>query len=105
MLCSFLFLLWPVLGLHFALDPSTAPPSLHLSNSSLTVTYHEENSPTLLPEDKIGKPGMTSGPGALLHVCADVVIVRGQYYWEVDVCNSSIYKIGKKCFLSLLCLV
>lgn len=41
---------------------------------------------------------MTSDVGAglaLPEVCADVVVVRGQYYWEVDVCNSSVYRIGK----------
>ena len=41
---------------------------------------------------------MTSDPTvtpALPQVCADVVIVRGQYYWEVDVCNSSVYRIGE----------
>nr|XP_020442892.1 probable E3 ubiquitin-protein ligase MID2 isoform X2 [Monopterus albus] len=31
---------------------------------------------------------------AVYSVCADVVIARGQYYWEVDVCNSSMYRIG-----------
>ncbi|XP_063350121.1 uncharacterized protein LOC134641577 [Pelmatolapia mariae] len=86
-----------VFGLHFALDhldASTAPPSLHLSDSSLTVTYHEENPPLPAPEGKIRRPVMTSDPGVLHHIRADVVIARGQYYWEVEVCNSSIYKIG-----------
>lgn len=98
LICSVLFLLWPNLGLHFALDhldASTAPPSLRLSDSSLTVTYHEENPPVPAPEGKIGRPVMTSDPGTLHHIRADVVIARGQYYWEVEVCNSSIYKIGK----------
>ncbi|KAI4787003.1 hypothetical protein KUCAC02_036749 [Chaenocephalus aceratus] len=27
-------------------------------------------------------------------VCSDVIITGGQYYWEVDVCNSSVYRIG-----------
>lgn len=41
---------------------------------------------------------MASDPEVLQpfpQVCADVVIARGQYYWEVDVCNSSMYRIGK----------
>lgn len=45
---------------------------------------------------------MTSDPGimvALPQVCADVVIAQGQYYWEVDVCNSSIYRIGKNSYV------
>ncbi|TDH15222.1 hypothetical protein EPR50_G00029080 [Perca flavescens] len=85
-----------VFGLCFALDPLTIPPSLHLSHSSLTVTYHGENSPGL-PLGNTVRRSMTSDPTATLalpQVCADVVIARGQYYWEVDVCNSSVYRIG-----------
>lgn len=90
-------ILWSILGLCFALDPSTVPPSLHLSNSSLTVTYQEESPPGPPPDNRVSRT-LTSDPGvtpALPQVCADVVIVRGQYYWEVDVCNSSVYRIGK----------
>ncbi|XP_047451018.1 uncharacterized protein LOC125014045 [Mugil cephalus] len=83
-----------VYGLRFALDSSTVPPALHLSNSSLTVSYHEESLPAPLPVKRISTPLMSSNPRACCHVCADVVITRGQYYWEVDVCNSSIYMIG-----------
>lgn len=25
-----------------------------------------------------------------------MVIVRGQFYWEVDVCNSTLYRIGEE---------
>lgn len=32
---------------------------------------------------------------AMPEVCADVVVARGQFYWEVDVCNSSSYRIGE----------
>lgn len=99
--CACSALLCPILGLHFALDhldASTAPPSLRLSDSSLTVTYHEENPPVPAPEGKIRRPVMTSDPGTLHHIRADVVIAQGQYYWEVEVCNSFIYKIGKKSF-------
>lgn len=88
---------WSILGLCFALDPSTIPPSLHLSNSSLTVTYQGE-SPPGPPPDKMVRRSMISDPGvalALPQAHADVVIARGQYYWEVDVCNSSVYRIGK----------
>ncbi|XP_044059021.1 uncharacterized protein LOC122879218 isoform X2 [Siniperca chuatsi] len=83
-------------GLCFALDPSTVPPSLHLSNSSHTVTYQGRSPPGPPPDNKVRR-SMTSDPRvtlALPEVCADVVIARGQYYWEVDVCNSSIYRIG-----------
>lgn len=92
------FLCRSISGLSFALDPSSVPPSLHLSNSLLTVTYRGE----CLPRAG-GAAGTkaTSDPGvvtALPEVCADVVIARGQYYWEVDVCNSSVYGIGKSLF-------
>lgn len=85
-----------VSGLRFALDPASVPPSLRLSNSSLTVTYHEGDPPSPPPGNDGGgtvasDPGLTL-PGA----CADVIIGRGQYYWEVDVCNSSVYRIGEK---------
>lgn len=90
-----LFLLWPIVGLRFALDPSTAPPGLHLSSSSLTVSYHEESIPTPPSENNIRMSAMSSNPRACCHVRADVVITRGQYYWEVDVCNSSSYMTGK----------
>ncbi|CAB1427624.1 unnamed protein product [Pleuronectes platessa] len=79
-----------VFGLCFALDPSSVPPSLLLSNGSLTATYRGPATPP--PGNK-----MTSDPTVPLdlpQVCADVVIARGQYYWEVDVCNSSLYRIG-----------
>ncbi|XP_061638683.1 uncharacterized protein LOC133482508 [Phyllopteryx taeniolatus] len=85
-----------VFGLKFALDQATAPPSLLLSNSFLTVTYQEAISFAPLP-NKIKKLMMTSDPGVMVYlpqVCADVVIAQGQYYWEVEVCNSSVYKIG-----------
>ena len=88
---------WSILGIRFLLDPSTVPPSLHLSNSSLTITYQGESPPVPPPDNKLRRL-LTSDPGvtlALPEVCADVVIARGQYYWEVDVCNSSVYRIGK----------
>lgn len=90
-------LCWSFSGLCFALDPSTVPPSLHLSNSFLTITYQGESPPGPPPDNKVRR-SVTSDPGvtlALPEVCADVVIARGQYYWEVDVCNSSVYRIGK----------
>lgn len=84
---------WSISGLHFALDPLTVPPSLHLSSSFLTIT-HQGDSPSGPPaEDKVRR-SMNSDP-VLPEVCADVVIKRGQYYWEVDVCNSSVYRIGE----------
>ncbi|XP_037310958.2 uncharacterized protein LOC119197931 [Pungitius pungitius] len=77
-----------VSGLHFALDCSNVPPSLALSNFSLTVTYQGENP----PQGHDARRSTTCDP--LPQVSADVVIARGQYYWEVDVCNSSVYRIG-----------
>ncbi|XP_029373241.1 uncharacterized protein LOC115052912 [Echeneis naucrates] len=78
-----------VFGLCFTLDPSSVPPSLHLSNTSLTVTYRGPS-----PDNEVRQTKMTSDPAALPQVCADVIIARGQYYWEVDVYNSSVYRIG-----------
>ncbi|XP_078812658.1 uncharacterized protein LOC105355490 isoform X2 [Oryzias latipes] len=69
-----------VFGLFFSLDPSCVPPSLHLSSSCLTVSHHGDS--PLQSRTRLGQ------------VCSDVVIARGQYYWEVDVCNSSIYRLG-----------
>ncbi|XP_060902143.1 uncharacterized protein LOC132980184 [Labrus mixtus] len=84
-----------VYGLSFSLDPSTAPPSLHLSNSSLTVTYKEDSPPGPPRDPLVRRSPSLDPPGILVPlVCADVVIRRGQYYWEVDVCNSSVYRIG-----------
>ncbi|KAM6987427.1 LOW QUALITY PROTEIN: uncharacterized protein LKV04_010254 [Tautogolabrus adspersus] len=84
----------PARGLCFSLDPSTAPPSLHLSNSSLTVAY-KGDSPPGPPRDPLVRRSPSLDPCRILIplVCADVVIRRGQYYWEVDVCNSSVYRI------------
>ncbi|KAM8904369.1 chordin-like [Spinachia spinachia] len=73
-----------VSGLRFALDASNVPPSLVLSNFSLTVTYQGES--------QGARRSTTCDP--LPQVSANVVIARGQYYWEVDVCNSSVYRIG-----------
>ncbi|KAI9529015.1 hypothetical protein NQZ68_015782 [Dissostichus eleginoides] len=76
-----------VFGLCFALDSSTVPPSLHLSASSLTVTHSDPS-----PDPGVSR-SMTSDPW-VAQVCSDVIITGGQYYWEVDVCNSSVYRIG-----------
>lgn len=83
-----------ILGLSFALDPSSVPPTLHLSNSLLTITHQGENSSDPTSDNR----SVTSNPEdtpALPQVCANVVIAQGQYYWEVDVCNSSVYRIGE----------
>lgn len=97
LLTCFFFHYWSILGLCFALDPSTVPPSLYLSHSSLTVTYQGGSPTGPTPDNKVGR-SMKSDAEAMLalpQVCADVVIARGQYYWEVDVCNSSVYRIGE----------
>ncbi|KAG7235368.1 hypothetical protein INR49_032708, partial [Caranx melampygus] len=83
-----------VFGLCFALDPSTVHPSLHLSNASLTVTY--QGPATKPPHSEVRRSKAASDPGipcALPQACANVIVTRGQYYWEVDVCNSSMYRI------------
>ncbi|XP_013881151.1 uncharacterized protein LOC106530123 isoform X2 [Austrofundulus limnaeus] len=80
-----------VYGLCFALDPSSVPPSLHLSNSCCTVSYCGGSLPALHLQNQTR---VNSDCVSLPHVCADVVITRGQYYWEVDVCNSSVYRVG-----------
>lgn len=110
-LCSFSSSSRPILGLSFALDPSSVPPSLHLSNSFLTVTCRGESPSGSLSEhhgNKVRSSVTTSDPPLTLtvpKVCADVVITRGQYYWEVDVCNSSVYWVGKKTHQSILLLL
>ncbi|KAG7478720.1 cardiomyopathy-associated 5-like isoform X1 [Solea senegalensis] len=76
-----------VSGLRFALDSSSLPTSLRLSSSSLTVTYRRPQG------NKVQRSKTTSGL-ELPQVRGDVVIARGQYYWEVEVCNSSMYRIG-----------
>lgn len=82
-------------GLCFALDPATVPPSLHLSNSSLTITCQGENPPGPPPDDKVRRSRYADPDFTPPEVCGDVIVARGQYYWEVDVCNSSVYRIGK----------
>lgn len=82
-------------GLCFALDPATVPPSLHLSNSSLTITCQGEDPPGPPPDDKVRRSRYSDPECTPPEVCGDVIIARGQYYWEVDVCNSSLYRIGK----------
>ncbi|KAG7322219.1 hypothetical protein KOW79_015077 [Hemibagrus wyckioides] len=72
-----------VSGLHFALDSSSIAPPLQLTNSTLTVTFRDSASQVRARDC-----------ASLPQVCADVEILRGQYYWEVDVCNSALYRIG-----------
>ncbi|CAG06380.1 unnamed protein product [Tetraodon nigroviridis] len=80
-------------GLRFALDPASVPPCLRLSHSSLTITYQGED-PSSPPPHSHGGGSASSDPGFTLpEACADVIIGRGQYYWEVEVCNSSVYRI------------
>ncbi|XP_043974995.1 uncharacterized protein LOC122832376 isoform X1 [Gambusia affinis] len=82
-----------VYGLHFSLDPSSVPPPLRLSNTLLTVTYSDSGFSD--PHPPIRNPALTpDSTGLFPHVSADVIIARGQYYWEVDVCNSSVYRVG-----------
>uniref|UniRef100_UPI0037E86082 uncharacterized protein n=1 Tax=Semicossyphus pulcher TaxID=241346 RepID=UPI0037E86082 len=83
-----------VFGLCFALDPLTVPPSLHLSNSYLTIAFKRQSLPDKPQDTKVRRP-LTYDPSVTIPpVCADVLITRGQYYWEVDVCNSSVYRVG-----------
>ncbi|XP_046719102.1 uncharacterized protein LOC124394721 isoform X1 [Silurus meridionalis] len=73
-----------VSGLLFTLDFSSIDPPLQITNSALTVTF----------KDSGGQTGARDLCTSLPQVCADVEIRRGQYYWEVDVCNSALYRIG-----------
>ncbi|XP_066501107.1 uncharacterized protein [Hoplias malabaricus] len=78
-------------GLMFALEPSTATPPLYLTNSTLTATYRGNSNPW----GNCGDRCQCCDPCAPLpQVCGNVAIHRGQYYWEVDVCNSTLYRIG-----------
>ncbi|KAA0701659.1 hypothetical protein E1301_Tti020955 [Triplophysa tibetana] len=72
------------IGLVFTLDGSD--PTLDLSNSSLTLTF---TGGTLSAGDRSARESYP-----LPQVCGGVSIYRGQYYWEVDVCNSALYRIG-----------
>ncbi|KAK7882804.1 hypothetical protein WMY93_028978 [Mugilogobius chulae] len=72
-----------VFGLRFGLDSSHIPSAIHLSSSSMTATYEAKKQP--------------KAPGSVFSLPVlrgDVVIRQGQYYWEVDVCNSVLYRIG-----------
>ncbi|XP_061072509.1 E3 ubiquitin-protein ligase Midline-1-like [Conger conger] len=83
-----------VKGLLFSLDPSTAAPPLVLSGSALTVT--SQGGAALPQAECAGAPEdlQHQDPSPLPQVCAAVTITRGQFYWEVDVCNSTCYRIG-----------
>ncbi|XP_043086375.1 cardiomyopathy-associated protein 5-like [Puntigrus tetrazona] len=70
-----------VSGLLFSLDSSCSDSSLHLSSSALTVAV-------------TGHVSSSRDGGPLPQVSGSVSVSRGQYYWEVDVCNSAIYRIG-----------
>ncbi|XP_073718937.1 ret finger protein-like 4A-like protein 1 [Misgurnus anguillicaudatus] len=75
-----------VSGLVFTLDSACSVPNLNLSNSSLTLTFSGQT-PSARDRDACESR-------ALPQVCGGVSVSRGQYYWEVDVCNSIIYRIG-----------
>lgn len=79
-------------GLIFALDSSSAAPPLYLTNSALTATFRGDSSPW---DDYGNQCGCLDHCAPLPEVRGNVAIHRGQYYWEVDVCNSAIYRIGK----------
>ena len=73
---------------------------LRLSNSGLGVTYYKESALAAVPGDPDlaikGTAAAWDPQVSVDHYCvtAHVVIARGQYYWEVDACNSSAYRIG-----------
>ncbi|XP_019906454.2 probable E3 ubiquitin-protein ligase MID2 isoform X2 [Esox lucius] len=89
-----------VSGLTFTLNSSTAGPSLHLSPDCLTVTFlgpsplhshpHGNNVTGSVTRPESQESDLQFFP----QMCGDVIIVRGQFYWEVDVCNSNLYRIG-----------
>lgn len=64
-----------------------------LSGSALTVTFQGEDTPSQVADGPVDPEHQGSSPLPL--VCAAVTITRGQFYWEVDVCNSTSYRIGK----------
>ncbi|XP_026870696.2 uncharacterized protein LOC113580388 isoform X2 [Electrophorus electricus] len=76
-------------GLFFALH--SAAPSLHLTNSTLTATFRGDTSAWGNYGDQSGEHDSST---RLPQVCGNVAIHRGQYYWEVDVCNSALYRVG-----------
>ncbi|KAI4881654.1 hypothetical protein NFI96_023697 [Prochilodus magdalenae] len=78
-------------GLIFALDSSSAAPPLHLTSSALTATFKGDSRPLGISGGRCRCPDSCA---ALPQVCGNVAIHRGQYYWEVDVCNSALYRIG-----------
>ncbi|KAJ8410679.1 hypothetical protein AAFF_G00186360 [Aldrovandia affinis] len=79
----------------FSLDPTTAAPPLHLSGSALTVTFQGQGSPAQAGRAAGFAVGLEHEEfGPLPQVCAAVIITRGQFYWEADVCNSTCYRIG-----------
>ncbi|KAL0973359.1 hypothetical protein UPYG_G00202430 [Umbra pygmaea] len=78
-------------GLKFSLKPSTTAPSLHLSTSCLTVTFRGPSPQPPQVTESLMRPESYK---PLPQLCGDVVIVRGQFYWEVDVSNSMHYRIG-----------
>lgn len=73
-----------VTGLVFALDSSRSDSPLRLSGSALSVSVSGQ----VCSEDE------RDDPPPLPQVCGSVSVSRGQYYWEIDVCNSALYRIG-----------
>ncbi|XP_048017312.1 ret finger protein-like 4B [Megalobrama amblycephala] len=72
-----------VRGLVFALDSSRSDSPLRLSSSALTVSVTGHVCCERTNQDE-----------GLPQVCGSVSVSRGQYYWEIDVCNSALYRIG-----------
>lgn len=72
-------------GLVFALDSSRSDSTLRLSSSALTVSVTGHVCCERTNQDE-----------GLPQVCGSVSVSRGQYYWEIDVCNSALYRIGKR---------
>ncbi|XP_076850556.1 E3 ubiquitin-protein ligase Midline-1 isoform X2 [Brachyhypopomus gauderio] len=80
-----------VSGLLFALDSASVAPPLQLTNSALTATFRGDTTAWGNYGDQAGEQDFCTH---LPQVCGNVTIHRGQYYWEVDVCNSALYRIG-----------
>nr|XP_015216996.1 PREDICTED: uncharacterized protein LOC107079189 [Lepisosteus oculatus]XP_015216997.1 PREDICTED: uncharacterized protein LOC107079189 [Lepisosteus oculatus] len=88
-----------VRGLEFTLDPQTAPPPLRVSPSGLTVTFLQTPADPRYYDSQIALSVVSLRSGReelhpLPRVSAGQCIARGQFYWEVDVCNSTSYRIG-----------
>ncbi|KAK1162399.1 E3 ubiquitin-protein ligase TRIM50-like [Acipenser oxyrinchus oxyrinchus] len=80
----------------FKLDPHSAHPCVRVSPTGLTVRYLEQGSLELGCSSHGHQVGADAACSSLLPcVLADISMDWGLCYWEVDVCNSRFYRIGR----------